>query len=63
MVTADPSYCSLVLINRGVSISESGKEATVEAKAYGPANTFSCVLDNEQEFNCEDIFTVEFYVI
>ena len=53
VVTSDPTYCSLVLINRGVTISESGREVTVEVKGHGTATGYSCVLDTELEFSCE----------
>jgi hypothetical protein len=52
VVTSDPTYCSLVLINRGVTISESGREVTVEVKGHGTATGYSCVLDTELEFSC-----------
>ena len=57
VVTSDPTYCSLVLINRGVTISESGREVTVEVKGHGTAAGYSCVLDTELEFSCEYTIT------
>ena len=56
VVTSDPRYCSLVLINRGVIVSESGTEATVEVRGYGQAEGYQCVLDGGQEFNCEYMY-------
>ena len=53
VVTSDPLYCSLVLINRGVIVSESGREATVEVRGYGPAEGYQCILDSGQEFDCK----------
>ena len=53
VVTSDPDYCSLVLVNEGVSVSESGREAVVEVKGHGPAEGFSCVLDSGEQFSCE----------
>ena len=53
VVTSDPTYCSLVLINRGVTNSESGRDVTVEVKGHGTAAGYSCVLDTELEFSCE----------
>ena len=52
VVTSDLDYCSLVLVNEGVMVTESG-EATVEVKGHGPAEGFSCVLDSEEVFSCE----------
>ena len=53
MMTSDPNFCSVVLINRGVVVSENGREATIEVNSYGLANTYTCRLDNEPEFECE----------
>ena len=53
VVTSDPDYCSLVLVNEGVRVSESGREAVVEVKGHGPAEGFSCVLDSGEQFSCE----------
>ena len=53
MVTSDPNFCSVVLINRGVVVSKNGREATIEVKGHGLANTHTCRLDNEPEFACE----------
>ena len=53
VMTSDPNFCSVVLINRGVVVSENGREATIEVKGHGLANTHTCRLDNEPEFACE----------
>ena len=53
VVTSDPNYCRVVLINRGVISNENGTEVTVEFKGYGPAEQYQCVLDSGQEFDCE----------
>ena len=53
VVTSDPDYCSLVLVNEGLRVSESGGEAVVEVKGHGPAEGFSCVLDSGEQFSCE----------
>ena len=53
MVASDSNYCSLVLINRGVIVSESGRDATIEVTGYGLAEEYQCVLDSGQEFDCE----------
>ena len=37
VVTSDPDYCSLVLVNEGVRVSENGREAVVKVKGHGPA--------------------------
>ena len=42
-----------MLVNEGVRISESGREAVVEVKGHGPAEGFSCVLDSGEQFSCE----------
>ena len=52
VVTSDPNYCSLVLVN-DVRVSESGREAVVEVKGHGPAEGFSCVLDSGEQFSCK----------
>ena len=52
VVISDPDYCSLVLVNRGVVLSEDGSTATVEVKVQGPARQLSCMLDNGEPFQC-----------
>ena len=44
-MNSDPNYCSLVLVNRGVTISEDGTSAVVQVRVYGPATDLSCQLD------------------
>ena len=53
VVTSDPNYCSLVLVNEGVRVSESGREAVVKVKSHGPAEGFLCALDNGEQFSCK----------
>ena len=52
-MTSDPNYCSLVLVNRGVVVSEDGTSAVVEVAVYGPATQLSCVLDGKTPFTCK----------
>ena len=54
VVNSDPTYCSLVLVNRGVILSEDGTSAVVEVKVYGPATQLSCVLDGGVAFICKN---------
>lgn len=53
VISPDPSYCSLVLINRGVVLSQNDSVAMVEVKVQGPALQLSCVLDRGEVFSCE----------
>ena len=53
VVTSDSSYCSLVLINRGVVLGQNSSMATVEFNVYGPALQMSCILDGGKMFTCE----------
>ena len=53
VVNSDPNFCSLVLVNRGVIISEGGTTAVVKVRVYGPATHLSCVLDGEKSFICK----------
>ena len=53
VVSSDPNYCSLVLVNRGVTISEDGTSAVVQVRVFGPATQLSCVLDGAQLFICK----------
>ena len=53
VVNSDPNFCSLVLVNRGVTISEDGTRAVVQVRLYGPATYLSCVLDGEFHFICK----------
>ena len=54
-INPDPNYRSLVLVNRGVIVSEDGSSAEVEVQLYGPATQLSCVLDGEVAFTCKQI--------
>ena len=53
VVNSDPNFCSLVLVNRGVTISEDGTRAVVQVTLYGPAMYLSCELDGEFSFTCK----------
>ena len=53
VINSDPNYCSLVLVNRGVTVSEDGSSVEVEVQLYGPATQLSCVLDGGEAFNCK----------
>ena len=53
VISSNPNYCSLVLINRGVVLSQNSSVATVEVKVHGPAQQISCVLDGGERFMCE----------
>ena len=53
MMNSDPNYCSLVLIDRGVTVSEDGTSAVVKVRVFGPATQLSCVLDEEPPFICK----------
>ena len=44
VMTSDPTYCSAVLVNRGVTHSEDGG-VVVEFQLYGPATHVLCSLD------------------
>ena len=54
-MNSDPNYCSLVLVNRGVIISEDGTSAVVQVRVYGPATDLSCELDGGLPFTCKCI--------
>ena len=56
-IHSDPKYCSLVLVNRGVTVSEDGSQAEVDVKLYGPATQLSCVLDGGEAFDCKHACT------
>ena len=53
VVTSDLDYCSLVLVNEGVRVSENGRAAVVKIKGHRPAEGFSCLLDSGEKFSCE----------
>ena len=53
VVNFDPNFCSLVLVNRGVTISGDGTRAVVQVRLYGPAIHLSCVLDEGFPFICK----------
>ena len=52
-INTDPTYCSLVLVNRGVIVSEDGSSAEVEVQLHGAATQLSCVLDGGAAFTCK----------
>ena len=56
MINSDPNYCSVVLVNRGVTVSEDSSSAEVEVQLYGPATQLSCILDGEEAFSCKSMF-------
>ena len=56
MINFDPNYCSLVLVNRGVTVSEDGSSVEVDVQLYGPTTQLSCVLDGGEAFNCKCIY-------
>ena len=53
VVTSDPTYCSLVLVNRGVTVGEDGSSAVVEFQPYGPATEVLCSLDGGDPYICK----------
>ena len=50
-INTDPAFCTLHLINRGVTIN--GNRATVEFIGTEPAETFLCKVDNQEPFICK----------
>ena len=52
-INSNPNYCSLVLVNRGVVVSEDASSAEIEVQLYGPATQLSCVLDGGEPVTCE----------
>ena len=52
-INSDPNYCSLVLVNRGVTVSEDGSSAKIDVQLYGPATQLSCVLNGGDTFACK----------
>ena len=55
VVNSDPNYCSLVLVNRGVVISEDGTSAVVQVRVYGTATALSCEVNGGLLFICKCI--------
>ena len=51
VITSDPNYCSLVLVNRGVTVT--GNSALITTELYGPATQLSCTLDGGDPFICK----------
>ena len=51
VITSDPNYCSLVLVNRGVTVT--GNSAVITTQLYGPATQLSCSLDRGTSFTCK----------
>ena len=51
VITSDPNYCSLVLVNRGVTVT--GNSALITTEVYGPATQLSCTLDGGDPFICK----------
>ena len=54
VVNSDPNYCSLVLVNRGVTLSKDSTSALVEVNVYGPATQLSCVLNGGMAYTCKN---------
>ena len=53
VVTSDPNFCSVVLVNRGVTMSVTGARAEVQVRVHGPAELLTCVLDEGETFGCK----------
>ena len=53
VVNSDPNFCSLVLVNQGVIISEDGTSAVIQVRVYGPSKALSCELDGGLPFTCK----------
>ena len=53
VITSDPNYCSLVLVNRGVRVGDDGSSAKIEVQLHGPATLLLCVLDGGDAFPCK----------
>ena len=53
VITPDPNYCSLVLVNRGVTVT--GNNALIITELYGPATQLSCTLDGGDPFICKEL--------
>ena len=51
VIASDPNYCSLVLVNRGVTVT--GNSALITTQLYGPATQLSCTRDGGEPFNCK----------
>ena len=51
-ITNDTEYCTLHLINGGVTIT-SNDTATVEFTGRGPATGYHCHLDKMEPFECK----------
>ena len=52
-MTSDPNFCSVVLVNRGVTVSVTGARAEVQVRVHGPAELLSCVLDEGETYGCK----------
>ena len=50
-ITQDPEYCTVHLINDGITVSEN--TVTVEFTGVGPAESFDCQLDRGTHFECK----------
>ena len=50
-VHSDPDYCTMHLINEGVTVT--GNNVTIEFAVVGPAEGVTCQLDNQPQFSCE----------
>ena len=53
VVTSDLSYCSLVLVNRGVTVNEDQSSAVVQFQLYGQATELLCSLDGGNQYVCK----------
>ena len=51
VIASDPNYCSLVLVDRGVTVT--GNSALITTQLYGPATQLSCTLDGGDPFICK----------
>ena len=50
-VSGDNTYCTVVLINRGVTVD--GNSATVEFRGSGIVSQYACSVDRQEYMPCE----------
>ena len=63
-INSDPNYCSLVLVNRGVTVNEDDNGAEIDIQLYGPATQYyhACWIE-ERHLLVSNVFNLHFFIV
>ena len=62
-ISSDPQFCTLHLINSGITVDSTQKTAVLEFVKNGPVMYFNCTLDMQTPFQCKATESVHVYTL